>query len=1036
MNPAAQGAAALPGARVTRSLEFPVAGSADLLMVTDPALRPGSVPPPVPVTVWLNAPARGAKADSVLAWDTAEAMGQGVSWGDLGGLSRSDSAPWSTGTALLTGMAGPLIEVRRAAGRTEVRVHIPLAAGDWTRTPAFPVFLANLARLARPDAGERVVPSCQVGLPCALPAGAHTVADSWDTSRPKVGRESGVGERFVPWRAGVYHVDGQPLAVNRLAGPEADLRGPGAALTAAQPFSPRWRTALAGGWRPLLILALLALGTELALLLRTEPLLRRRDWAALSRPQRRMVALHAGAGLLLLLAVLDVPLPSPGSAAATAQIVPPGGVPLHSAQVTIWGGIWPSPARPPAGALGDLATALEVADAALPGGMPHVLRVQAGTWPESARLPDVLATLRAQGTAVIVSAPVVAAPALRVTVFETPAEVAPGQAFAAQVVVAARRGHVAQLRLRRGDAEIVNLRVTLQAGLNRLTLPLREDLPGTAGYVLTLTATGGNAVGGDTVQAFAATRVMAGAVLIVSPDAAARRRLARALDVQGLASRELRPEQLSAGTLAGARRVTLLDTPAQALTPEGRAVLDSMVRAGGHLLIAGGRQAFGPGGYIGTVLETLSPLSGRVQRNLPRLALGLALDKSGSMNELVGGVTRLNLVKSAALNSILLLSPESDVTVIAFNSLPQLAVPLTRASQREQIRAQISRIEAEGGTVVSRALVTTLRELMKSNASRKHLILLTDGIDGGMFTSEEYRRLVRRIRVTGITVSTVSVGSGMHIPLMQDMARWGEGQFVQAQDWRDVPSLLARDTLQLGESAVKTGTYVAHWPAATSGLTGRQFTLGRYIRTTLKPGATSMGQVGTGAGADPLAASWRVGLGSVSALAIGPTDVSISLAQRADFPALLAPLVRGSGLNGTLGRRAPTLTRDGADIVITAPTTQLTLAGPQGDRSVLLQPDGQGGYLTRLYAPSSGGYSVNGVALGLPLVAGSATGIQLLPAAEYVGRPAAWAWRGVWPALALLALLAFFGGLALRYLPEQPLPGLLPRRRSRDHRIS
>ncbi|WP_309570123.1 VWA domain-containing protein, partial [Deinococcus sp.] len=562
-----------------------------------------------------------------------------------------------------------------------------------------------------------------------------------------------------------------------------------------------------------------------------------------------------------------------------------------------------------------------------------------------------------------------------------------GQAFAAQVVVAARGGGVARLSLRRGGMELLDVPVTLRAGLNRLTLPLREDMPGTAGYTLTLTAPGGKATGGATVRAVAATRVVAGAVLVVSPDAAARRRLARALEVQGLASRELRPEQLTAGTLAGARRVTLLDTPARALTPEVRTALEDMVRSGGHLLIAGGRQAFGPGGYVGTALETLSPLSGRVQRDLPRLALGLALDKSGSMNEPAGGgVTRLDLVKSAALNSALLLSPESDVAVIAFDSAPKLAVPLTRASHWEQIRAQIGRIEAEGGTVVNRALVTTLKELMKSSASRKHMILLTDGIDGGIFTSEEYRRLIRRIRATGITVSTVSVGGGMHTPLMRDMARWGEGRFVQAQDWRDVPSLMARDTLEQGKSAVKTGTYVARWPVGP-GFTWRQFTLGRYIRTTLKPGATPLGQVGTGADADPLGASWRVGLGSVSALAIEPTDIGNSLTRRADVPALVTPLVRGSGLAETPERRAPALTRDGADLVITAPDGQLILAGPQGDRPLLLQPDGQGGYLTRLYAPSPGGYSVDGAALGLPLVTGMATGGQQLQAPEDAGRP-------------------------------------------------
>ncbi|GHF32656.1 hypothetical protein HNQ07_000371 [Deinococcus metalli] len=969
--------AALPGAVVTRIPALPAAGAADLLVVTGTAeVRPGLAP----VSVWLPAASAAGTPDSVLGWAAGDPLGSGIAWSDVGRVARVALPAWADAAPLVTGAGGPLIEVARGAGHTAVRVALSTAAGGWTESPAFPVLFARLGALARPDAGARVVPPCRVGLPCALPAGLP------DVRFPDGTTQRAAGETFVPWRAGVYRVDGQALAVNRLAGADADLRA--AAPDAVTPAPPPadWRAALTTLWRPLLAVALLAVLVELAVLFRSEPALRRRRWRAVTAPQRRMLALHALSAALLLLAVLDVQVPAPAAPARALTVAAADGP--------------------------DLATALEVAAARVPAGTRTTLRVPGQPWPMSARVPDVLARLRSQDVGVQVGVPT-APSTLTVTAFDTPGAVQPGQAFTAQVVLESPVAGRVRLRLRRGDTVLLDGPVDVKAGLNRLALPLREPAPGVAGYTLSVQPSGQAAV-----QAVSATRVgEPQPVLVVGTAGPGRTALMRALAVQGLTARAVAPADLRAADLQASARTVLLDTPAAAIPPPLRAALADCVRAGGHVLIAGSGGAFGPGGYIGTTLEGLSPLSGRVPRDLPRLALALVLDKSGSMNEGVGGgITKLDLIKSAALNSALLLSPQSDVTVIAFDSSPKVAVPLTRATNVAVIRAQISRIEAEGGTVVKRALDASLKELLKSGASRKHLILLTDGVDGGIFSPDEYRRLIRRMRATGITVSTVSVGSGMHVPLMRDMATWGEGHFAQAQDWRDVPSLMARDTLALGDSAVKTGPHAAQWPA------GPAFTVTQYTRTTLKPGATPLGVIGRGADADPLAATWRVGLGSVTALALSPTDARSGVGTRPDFPALVAPLVRGTPLPGA--GADVTLRRDGADLLVSAPTAQVTVDGPDGPWPVTLQPGADGTFTTRLYAPPPGGYSAPGAAAGVPTVTRDPAALALGGRAAGPDGGAAWTWRAAWPALSVLALLVFLGGLALRYLPERgPRPG-------------
>ena len=965
--------AALPGAVVTSVRTLPAAGTADLLVVTGSA--PADLPDDVaPVSVWLPTAGTSTSPDAVLGWAAGDPLGSGVAWSDLGRVSRVAVPAWTGASALLTGTAGPLIQVRRTAGHTAVRIALSPASGGWTDSPAFPVLFARLAAVARPEAGVQVVPPCGVGLPCALPAGR-------DLQFPDGSVRRGVGESFVPWQAGLYRVGGQPLAVTRLAGDDADLRATDTTSASPAPTAgPGWRSRLGAAWRGLLLLALLAVLAELAVLLRGEPALRRRRWAGLTPPQRRMLVLHAASAVLLLLAALDVKLPGPAT--------PPR-------PVTV------TPADSP-----DLAAALEVAAARMPAGTPAQLRVPGDPWTASARVPEVLARLRQQGVEVQV-VPAAAPPPLTITAFDTPGAAQPGQAFTAQLVLTAREAGTVRLRLRRGQTPLLDGPVAVQAGLNRLALPLREAVPGLAGYTLNATMDGQ-----PPMQAVSATRIgEPRPVLIIGAAGAARDALARALAVQGLASRAVTPDRLSAADVQASARTVLLDTPAGALPPPLRAALTGRVEAGGHVLIAGAAQAFGPGGYVGTSLEGLSPLSGRVPRDLPRLALALVLDKSGSMNEAVGGgVTKLDLIKSAALNSALLLSSQSEVTVIAFDSSPKIAVPLTRATDTAVIRAQISRIEAEGGTVVKRALDAALKELQKSGASRKHLILLTDGVDGGIFSPDEYRRQIRRMRATGITLSTVSVGSGMHVPLMRSMAGWGESRFAQAQDWRDVPSLMARDTLNLGESAVRTGAFAARWPG------GPAFTTGQYARTTLKPGATPLGVVGSGPDADPLAATWRVGLGSVTALALHPTAAGSGVGAWRDFPARLAPLIRGTPLPGVEAARV-TVTRDGADLVVTAPTSRVTLDTPVGAWPVALQGSAGRTYTARLYAPPPGGYSAPDAAAGLPTVTRDVASLGLtgLPSG---GRGApGWALRSAWPVLAILAVLAFLTGLALRYLP-------------------
>ena len=120
---------------------------------------------------------------------------------------------------------------------------------------------------------------------------------------------------------------------------------------------------------------------------------------------------------------------------------------------------------------------------------------------------------------------------------------------------------------------------------------------------------------------------------------------------------------------------------------------------------------------------------------------------------------------------------------------------------------------------------------------------------------------------------------------------------------------------------------------------------------------------------DPLAASWRLGLGSVTALS---TQLAGGWANvwtaRADYPAILTFLTRpasvmaDSGPSGMeSGTAQPQLLRGGDDLLVRSAVPRATLSGPAGPVTLDLHAVSSGsGYAARLLAPLSGGYTLGG----------------------------------------------------------------------------
>jgi len=338
--------------------------------------------------------------------------------------------------------------------------------------------------------------------------------------------------------------------------------------------------------------------------------------------------------------------------------------------------------------------------------------------------------------------------------------------------------------------------------------------------------------------------------------------LAEAMATEGIRLVTRPPEALPdrLQEMAGYDGVILSDLPADRLDDKTMLLLrDYVEQLGGGFLMIGGKNSFGVGGYYRTPIEEILPVKMKAPDKEERYstALMLVLDRSGSMSG-----HKIEICKSAAAATVDLLTPKDFVGVVAFDSTAHWVVPMTRASDPGRIERQIATLNSGGGTNLHPGMVAGRQALASVKARAKHMIVLTDGrTQGG-----GYSGLAAQLREEGVTISTVGVGGGADLPLLQSIAASGGGEFYATQNVNNIPQIFTRDAMtHLGRlireqpfapEQVERHPMLRGWPAEKAPpLLG-------YVKTHRK--ATTRVPLVTDMG-DPLLATWRYGLGKVVA---------------------------------------------------------------------------------------------------------------------------------------------------------------------------
>jgi uncharacterized membrane protein len=355
-------------------------------------------------------------------------------------------------------------------------------------------------------------------------------------------------------------------------------------------------------------------------------------------------------------------------------------------------------------------------------------------------------------------------------------------------------------------------------------------------------------------------------VLVLSAHEESRRVISGVLQVQGYAVVESTPQShpLSVSELSAYDLLVLDNVPAFQLTHAKMENVEKYVRdLGGGVLVIGGSQSYGAGGYFRTPLERILPVDMRppARLEMPHVALLFVIDKSGSMGAGSEGNTKLDLAKAAAIAAADIMNPTDQVGILAFDANWDWALPFRQVGKGEWISEGLAALQSDGGTDLFKAMLEAHRVIAGKQAAIKHVIVLSDGLTD----KANFHSLVGKMVRDGMTVSTVSVGNDADVQLMADIAKNGKGRGYVALDPQTIPQIFTTETLLISRDLLiekpvtpaivaPIGPLKGIAPSSLPSLRG-------YVLTYPKPRTELLMRVDK----DPLLVSWRYGLGRVMA---------------------------------------------------------------------------------------------------------------------------------------------------------------------------
>src|SRR5262245_22904685 len=351
-----------------------------------------------------------------------------------------------------------------------------------------------------------------------------------------------------------------------------------------------------------------------------------------------------------------------------------------------------------------------------------------------------------------------------------------GEPFDVRVIVESTRATRSTLRLFENQVQVTEQQVELRPGKNVFVFPRRQDADGHYAYqaiVEPLSQDDDAILQNNSADAFTSIRGLP-KVLLATPDPSAEAPLLKALKEELINVTVVRPEALPGEVeeFLDYDAIILSNVPASHFTEDRMKMFESLVKAVGlGFVMLGGEDSFGAGGYLGTPVEELLPVSMDVQQKkvLPNGALAIVMHSCEINN---GNYWAKETVKKA----IQVLSPRDYAGVLYYGGMgqEQWLFQMTQVKDRNRMPNAISGFTPGDMPDFSRIVQLAYTSLTKTPASIKHIIILSDG-DPNMPSPAQ----IQAIRQANITISTICMGWHSSPANMKQLAKDGGGKYYE-----------------------------------------------------------------------------------------------------------------------------------------------------------------------------------------------------------------------------------------------------------------
>jgi uncharacterized membrane protein len=507
----------------------------------------------------------------------------------------------------------------------------------------------------------------------------------------------------------------------------------------------------------------------------------------------------------------------------------------------------------------DLASALQLGGSILPADTRrHIVVVSDGR----GNLGDAVAEarlLRAEGIRVdTVALPVPIGPEAYVDRLDAPQTLTQGQQATAQAVIVSNTTTATTVRWYLDRTLVNTSQLDLPVGETTVAQVVSPSQPGFHAVRVVIDPVrdtyAENNLGEALVQVVGPPRV-----LLVENTLGEAASLESALHSTGIGTSTITPDQLprSASELAAYQAVVLVNIPAASLGTDGMTLLQASVRdLGTGLVVIGGADSYGPGGYAGTALETALPVQIQLPQDMqkPPVAVMLVLESTESG-------TGDQVLRGAAEAVVDQLTPR-DLVGVTNGSMGTVVVPLAPLTDKAAVKRKIDGIDLGDPPTYTPDLNAADQALNKTSASLKHVIMLGDGD-----AQDNYEPVITAMHAHGITVSTVAIASTFSdAATMQAIAGWGHGRFYQSNSIADVPQIFLKESREALKPWIVEGQIAPRLSSLADVIPGVPLdnfpVLSGYVATTPRAAADVVLKSPQG---DPLLATWQYGLGRVMA---------------------------------------------------------------------------------------------------------------------------------------------------------------------------